>query len=160
MTPFHNKKTNFKILIDIIMTIIFMCLTKIKITGIHMHEVFGIIITLLVAIHLVLNFSWVKNVTAKILDKNMNGRIKRLYCINMVLILLTLIVFVSGILVSVTIITSISVVSRSAWILVHKRSAILLLITIVIHILSNIKMIKAHCKKLCKYKNIKNLCNR
>lgn len=160
MTPFHNKKTNLKILIDIMMTIIFMCLTKIKITGIHMHEVFGIVVTLLVAIHLVLNFSWVKNMTTKILNKNMNSKMRRLYCINVILILLTLIVFVSGILVSVTIITNISAVNRSAWILVHKRSAILLVITIAIHILFNIKIIKAHCKKMCKYKNIKNLCNK
>ncbi len=154
MTPFHNKKTNFKILIDIMMTIICICLTKIKITGMHMHEVLGIVVTLLVAIHLALNFSWVKNVTTKIFDKNMNNKMRRLYCTNVILTLLVLIVFVSGILVSVTIFTNISAINRSVWVLVHKRSAILLVITIAIHILFNIKMIKAYCKKMCKYKNI------
>ena len=118
-----------------------------------MHEVLGIVVTLLVAIHLALNFSWVKNVTTKIFDKNMNNKMRRLYCTNVILTLLVLIVFVSGILVSVTIFTNISAINRSVWVLVHKRSAILLVITIAIHILFNIKMIKAYCKKMCKYKN-------
>ena len=148
------KKLHFKILVDIVMIIMFACLTKIKITGMHMHEVLGIVVTLLVAIHLALNFSWVKNVTTKIFDKNMNNKMRRLYCTNVILTLLVLIVFVSGILVSVTIFTNISAINRSVWVLVHKRSAILLVITIAIHILFNIKMIKAYCKKMCKYKNI------
>lgn len=152
MKQAHSKKIYFKILVDIIMTIIFVCLTKIKITGMHMHEVLGIFVTLLVIVHLALNFSWVKNITLKIFDKNLNNKIRRMYIINAILAVLVFIVFVSGILVSVTIFTNISTVNRAVWAIIHRKAALLMFILIIAHALLNIKMIKSHCKRICNLK--------
>lgn len=144
------KRVHVKILIDILMTILFICLTKIKITGMHMHEVVGIIVTLLVIIHLALNFSWVKAITVKIFDKNLNYKIKITYWINVLLVILACIVFISGILVSVTIFTNISTANRGTWAFIHRKAALAIFILIIIHALLNIKMIKSHCKKMYK----------
>lgn len=144
------KKIHVKILIDILMTILFICLTKIKITGMHMHEVLGIIVTLLVIIHLALNFSWVKAITLKIFDKNLNYKIKITYCINVLLAILVCIIFISGILVSVTIFTNISTANRGTWAFIHRKAALITFILIIVHALLNIKMIKSHCKKMYK----------
>ena len=144
------KKVHMKILIDILMTIIFICLTKIKITGMHMHEVVGIIVTLLVIIHLALNFSWVKAITLKIFDKNLNYKIRITYCINVLLAILVCIIFISGILVSVTILTNISTANRGTWAFIHRKAALITFILIIVHALLNIKMIKSHCKKMYK----------
>lgn len=144
------KKIHMKILIDILMTILFICLTKIKITGMHMHEVLGIIVTLFVIIHLVLNFSWVKAITLKIFDKNLNYKIKITYWINVLLAILVCIIFISGILVSVTIFTNISTANRGTWAFIHRKAALITFILIIVHALLNIKMIKGHCKKMYK----------
>lgn len=144
------KKIHVKILIDILMTILFICLTKIKITGMHMHEVLGIIVTLFVIIHLALNFSWVKAITLKIFDKNLNYKIKITYCINVLLAILVCIIFISGILVSVTIFTNISTANRGTWAFIHRKAALITFILIIVHALLNIKMIKSHCKKMYK----------
>ena len=144
------KKIHMKILIDILMTILFICLTKIKITGMHMHEVLGIIVTLFVIIHLVLNFSWVKAITLKIFDKNLNYKIKITYWINVLLAILVCTIFISGILVSVTIFTNISTANRGTWAFIHRKAALITFILIIVHALLNIKMIKGHCKKMYK----------
>ncbi len=68
------KKLHIKILVDIFMIILFICLMKIKITGMHRHEVLGIVLTLLVIIHLVLNFNWFKNILKKLFNKNMSSK--------------------------------------------------------------------------------------
>ena len=65
------KKCHVKLLLDIIMTICFVCIMKIKITGMNLHEKLGISILILVCMHLILNYKWIKGVTGKLFDKNM-----------------------------------------------------------------------------------------
>ena len=144
------KKVHMKIFIDILMTIIFICLTKIKITGMHRHEVLGIIVTLFVIVHLALNFSWVKAITLKIFDKNLNYKIRITYCINVLLAILVCIIFISGILVSVTIFTNISTTNRGTWAFIHRKASFITFILMIVHALLNIKMIKSHCKRMYK----------
>lgn len=116
-----------------------------------MHEVLGVILTLIVAIHLGLNFRWVKAITLKVFDKNVNYKIKITYCINVLLAVLVCIIFISGILISVTIFTNISTVNRSVWAFIHRKAAFITFILTIIHASLNIKMIKYHCKNIYKF---------
>ncbi|WP_243145244.1 DUF4405 domain-containing protein, partial [Clostridium neonatale] len=75
-----------------------------------------------------------------------------MYIINAILAVLVFIVFVSGILVSVTIFTNISTVNRAVWAIIHRKAALLMFILIIAHALLNIKMIKSHCKRICNLK--------
>ncbi len=154
-----SKNTHFKfflkILIDCFMLGMFICLTKIKITGMHMHEVFGIIVGIIVIVHVILNRKWIKGITVKVFNNNTNKKIKILYGVNLLLGLSFFSALISGILVSVTILTNISVFNRDLWAMIHRKSALITFILIVIHVVMNYKMIKAYCINLYK-KIIKN----
>lgn len=141
------KKCHVKLLLDIIMTICFVCIMKIKITGMNLHEKLGISILILVCIHLILNYKWIKGVTGKLFDKNMKPIVKISYCLNVLLCLLILLIVISGIMISVTIFTHISTENRLLWANVHKIASLLAFICISIHVGMHWRFIMAGFKK-------------
>lgn len=65
------------------------------------HEIFGIIISFLIALHLILNFKWIKNITKNF--RKVKNKIKMLYIIDVFTFLSYLITIVIGILISISI---------------------------------------------------------
>lgn len=148
------KKQHFKYCLDIIMTICFVCIMKIMITGISLHEKLGLIIGGLVILHLILNYKWIKGMALRIFDAKLNLVTKISVILNIVLAVLTVLLIVSGILVSVTIFKDIAAENRDLWACIHKRLALLLFVCISIHIGLHWKMIMFGFRNMFKIKNI------
>ena len=146
------NKQHIKYCLDIIMTICFICIMKIMITGISLHEKLGLIILGLVILHIILNYRWVKGMALRIFDTKLNLVTKISVVLNLVLAILTVLLVVSGILISVTIFTNIAAENRELWANIHKKSALLLFICISIHIGLHWKMIMYGFKNMFKIK--------
>nr|WP_207758122.1 DUF4405 domain-containing protein [Clostridium botulinum] len=134
------------------MTILFICLMKIKITGMHRHEILGIVLTLLVIGHLALNFNWFKNIFKKLFNKNISSKTRVSYFINIILGLLVLVIFISGILISVTIFKDISSTNRQAWAFIHRKASLIALILCLVHVYLHMNFIKSYLIRMFKCK--------
>lgn len=64
-----NKKTVFKLFLDILMTIIFILLINLKVTGLLFHEIVGIGVFLFVILHNILNISFIKYSAKQIINR-------------------------------------------------------------------------------------------
>ena len=99
------------------------------------HEIFGIVISILIITHLILNFKWIKNIT-KNLGK-VKGQIKLLYGFDILTFLSYLVTIVVGILIS-TNLFSFKTRYNPYLILVHyifgRTSAIFMLIHLCFHL--------------------------
>ena len=87
----------FKIIIDILLLIDTLLVVNIDITGHFIHELLGITMAILLLIHIVTNWNWVKNVTKNF--KKVNNTTKIMYVVN----LLTMIVYFGAIIFGVVI---------------------------------------------------------
>ena len=85
-----TKKQTFKILIDISMTALFIILIKAFDTGLEFHEIAGLGILVLIAVHNIMNISWIKNVAKNIFSNKIKHKTKLMFVLNM---LLTLFIF-------------------------------------------------------------------
>lgn len=147
------KKHHMKLMLDIIMTICFICIMKIKITGMSLHEKLGISILGLVCMHLILNYKWIRGITGRLFDKKLKPIIKISYVLNVILCGLILLIVASGMLISVTIFTQVSAENRALWADIHKISSLLAFICISIHVGLHWNMIMAGFKKMFRIKN-------
>lgn len=88
----------FKVLIDIILFIITILLFNIGLIGNLNHEILGTTIGILIIIHIVLNFKWIKQVTKNF--KKINRKTKLMYIIDILIMLIYLGSIICGILIS------------------------------------------------------------
>ncbi|MDU2896658.1 MAG: DUF4405 domain-containing protein [Clostridium sp.] len=151
------NKQHIKYCLDIIMTICFICIMKIMITGIGWHEKLGLIIGGLVILHLILNYRWIKGMASRIFDTKLNFATKFSVVLNILLAVLTVLVIISGILISVTIFKGIAAENRQLWASIHKNSALLIFICISIHIGLHWKMIMYGFRRLFNIKGINSI---
>ena len=77
----------FKIFIDILLLIDTFMLVNMDITGHLIHEILGILMAILLLIHIVTNWNWIKNVTKNF--KKVNKKAKIMYVVN----ILTMIIY-------------------------------------------------------------------
>ena len=98
------------------------------------HERLGIILLVIFAIHLILNYKWVKAVSRNILNKKMTKKQINSYIVFIILTISALVAVVSGVLVSVTMLHSISFANRAIMVIIHRLSALILFISIIVHI--------------------------
>ncbi len=125
---------NKKIILDIIMTIIFIVLMDTSITGIKFHEILGLGIFALFLIHKILNWSWIKGVTKKLADKNLNIKTRIMYGIDVIMVLLTTFVIISGILISQNIFMEFAADNIEKWSNLHHLGSYTLLVVLSIHV--------------------------
>ena len=123
-----------KILLDIIMTVIMLCLLNTNITGVPLHEILGISVFVLFLLHKGLNFKWIKAVTGNLLTKAVNPRTKLLYAVDILLLVLATLNVGSGILISTYVLTDISTGDIFLTSQLHHIFAYLLGITLIVHI--------------------------
>lgn len=88
----------FKILIDILLFIVTILLFDIELIGNLNHEILGITIGILIIIHLILNFKWIKQVTKNFRKTNLKTKI--MYIIDVFTMLIYLGAITCGILIS------------------------------------------------------------
>lgn len=72
----------FKVLIDILLFIITILLFNIGLIGNLNHEILGITLGILILIHVLLNFKWIKQVTKNLKKINTKTKIMYLWNIN------------------------------------------------------------------------------
>lgn len=87
----------FKMIIDILLLIDTAILTNMDITGHFIHEILGITMGILILIHIVSNWNWVKNVTKNF--KKINKKTKLMYFVN----LITMIIYFGAMLFGIAI---------------------------------------------------------
>ena len=94
----NNRKA--KITVDILMTV-FVVLSFIRWngdSGFLFHAVVGSVFTLLAAAHLCLNRKWVLSVTKSVIARKANSKTKKLYIVDMILMILWGIAIITGFL--------------------------------------------------------------
>lgn len=88
----------FKILIDILLFIITVLLADIEIIGNLNHEILGVTIGILILIHILLNFKWIKQITKNL--KKVNIKTKIMYIVDICTMLIYLGAIICGMLIS------------------------------------------------------------
>ena len=88
---------SLKIIIDILLLIDTFVLVNMDITGHLIHEILGITMAILLLIHIVTNWNWIKNVTKNL--RKVNKKTKMMYLVNV----LTMIMYFGAILFGIII---------------------------------------------------------
>ena len=138
----------FKIFIDILLLIDTFVLVNMDITGHLIHEILGISMAILLLIHIVTNWNWVKNVTKNL--KKVNKKAKLMYVVN----ILTMIIYFGAILFGIIIsheLFKFETSSNYKFVITHVIFGRLAIIVMLMHIGMNLNRIF----KKVKNKNIK-----
>lgn len=93
--------SKIRLIVDISMFILTFLLMNVNFISPLWHEIFGITITLLIIIHLILNFKWIKNITKNI--KKVKSQTKILYAVDILTFFSYFVTIVAGILISTSI---------------------------------------------------------
>lgn len=115
-----NPKTNIKLILDIVLTVLFLMLIDPKNTGYSFHEIAGLSIALLFSIHVLLNWKWIKNTTKNLFKARLKGRSKLYYILDMVSLISIAIIIFTGIEISRVVFASNSVAINHSYVTVHK----------------------------------------
>lgn len=91
------KKNTFKLILDIIMSALLILMFKKNILTLAFHEIGEIIVCLLFIFHFIINFNWVKAITIKIFAADTPLKMRLSYIIDILLLLDTLAILITGI---------------------------------------------------------------
>lgn len=118
-----NKKLILKIAIDIVMTLLFLLLLFPFTTGLAFHEIAGLAILGIFAIHFTLNFKWVVGITRKFFHPDTPAFTRGKYILNLAILLNALLVIGTGVLISVELFPNIPRGDTALLAAVHKISS-------------------------------------
>lgn len=90
-----------RLIIDITMFFLTFFLMNVNLISPLWHEIFGIVISILIVIHLILNFRWIKNITKNI--RKVKNRTRLLYFVDVLTFFSYLVTIVIGVLISISI---------------------------------------------------------
>lgn len=88
----------FKIIIDILLFIITIALFNIGLVGNLIHEILGTAMAILIIIHMLLNFKWIKQITKNF--KKTNTKTKIMYIVDIFIMIIYLGAIICGILIA------------------------------------------------------------
>ena len=113
-----NSKTPIKIILDLIMAVMFLVLLDAFGTGLVFHEIAGLSICAIITAHILLNWSWVKSITKKLIKRELKPKL--MYILNVALLLGISTITITGILISQVIFPSGSTGDQFLLIATHK----------------------------------------
>lgn len=113
------NKTLTKLMLDIILTILFILLIYPKETGYPFHEITGLASGALVIIHLMVNWSWVKSVSGNLFNPKLKIKSKLFYLLNTLSLAVLAAVIITGIQISVVLFPNQAITSHNL-VLLHK----------------------------------------
>lgn len=87
-----------KIIIDILLFVVTVALFNVGLIGNLMHEILGITLAILIVIHILLNFKWIKQVTKNF--KKTNAKTKIMYIVDILIMIIYLGAIICGILIA------------------------------------------------------------
>ena len=88
----------FKMIIDVLLLLDTILLLDIDTSGRLFHEIFGIAMAILLLIHIVVNWSWIKNITKNL--KKVNKKTKFMYVVNLLTAIIYFGAIVFGVIIS------------------------------------------------------------
>lgn len=142
-----------KTCLDMVMTIVFICLLNTNYTGIKLHEILGIFLFWLFLYHKLLNYKWIKSITQNLFKRHLNKNVKIKYIVDIGLLLLVFLNVITGILISTYIFTGIETRNIATTSNLHHIFAYLLLVLLIVHVglhwtlvMNSLKVIKHHSK--------------
>jgi len=129
--------------IDLAMLILWIVLMDLNLTGVILHEYLGIGIILLIVIHNLVNLKWIAGVVSNFRKSPGKGK----FILNLLLLALTVIIGVSGVMISADILPSISRSNVAVWLYIHKAASYGGMLLISVHIGLHWSMIAGALKK-------------
>ena len=127
-----NPKTKIKVVIDIAMSALFLILMNLAWTGLMLHEILGLGIVALFAIHLLLNRQWISSVASRFRDIT-NQKTRFMFVLNILLGLSMLAAVASGILISQSLFPGLADTGFDLWFGVHSIASWLSLGIVTLH---------------------------
>ncbi|MDD3048851.1 MAG: cytochrome b/b6 domain-containing protein [Bacilli bacterium] len=131
-----------KIVLDIVMTILFIILLDTNISGILYHEIIGIIVFGLFIMHKLFNIKWIKAISKNIFSNKVNIKTKIMYILNLLILISTIMILISGVLISQKLFVIFNASNLAVWSTIHHYSSYICLGLIIIHILFHLNIIK------------------
>ena len=143
---FDNMNNKIKMILDVIMTILFLSLMKVSFTGLTLHKIIGLGIFTLFVTHMILNHKWISSMIKNINAGKVKGKTIFMFILNVALFFLTAFTVISGICISLS--SSTAVFSQ-----LHHFVAYTSLILISIHLGLHWNLIMNFFKRAFKIKN-------
>lgn len=88
-----------RLIVDLVLTVSFVALMSVPFTGLLLHEWWGIVLIGVIIVHLLAQWDWTVASTRRFL-RGLTGRLRFTYVLNWLLFIATILVMVSGILIS------------------------------------------------------------
>lgn len=146
-----------KILVDLLMIILLLLITNTSITGVLIHEILGIIISIVFIIHLYLNWKSIKIILRKLSTNELNKVIKINLIIDSLLFILFLVIIISGILISKNLFSFMNINYNINVYYIHLYGTYIALGLLLFHIIKHLKIIGVYFKKITGNKNEKKI---
>lgn len=130
------------------MTVIFILLMKTLFTGLLLHELLGLLLFLLFILHKIWNWTFIKKTSMQILKGDLALKIKLNYVLDWLLFLDTLMIIISGVLISQELFPVIKIDDIYTWSTLHHFFAYLGLIIIGLHLGLHFNIMVIQLKKI------------
>ncbi len=148
-----KNKMNKKLMLDVLMTVMFIALMDYAFTGLLLHEIIGLAIFAFFFFHKLINFKWIKSVTKRLFDPNLKARTKVMYALDALLLVDIVLITLSGVFISTEMFPNLfSVADRFLWVTIHHIASYAGLIAISLHVGLHWKMIMAAFRKMFRIK--------
>ena len=135
-----NSKSITKLMLDIVLTILFIALIYPRETGFQFHEITGLCIGILFLGHIALNWSWFKSITKNIFNPRLKSKPKLFYLLDCISFIAVAAIIITGIMISQVLFPAEGVISHTV-VLVHKWISYSCLVLFGLHIVLHWKFI-------------------
>ncbi len=125
-------KTLTKLMLDIVLTVLFIILIYPRETGLTFHEIAGLSIGALFIFHIILNWSWVKNVTKNLFNPKITIKTRLFYLLNSLSFIAVATIIITGIQISAVLFPAQGMISTT--VLVHKWVSYICLVLLGLHL--------------------------
>jgi hypothetical protein len=144
-----QERNRTKLILDIVLTILFIALLYAKDTGFTFHEIAGLVMGGLLIYHMVLNWSWVKSITKNLFNPRLKIKPRLFYLLNTISLLAMATIIITGVQISMVLFPSDEMISRTL-IDVHKWVPYACIGLFGLHIVLHWQFIKKNVPKLFK----------
>lgn len=114
-----QERNRIRLIVDIVLTILFIALLYAENTGFTFHEIAGLAMGALLIYHIVLNWSWIKSIGKNLFNPRLKAKPKLFYLLNTVSLLAVALIIVTGVQISMVLFPADEMISHTL-IDVHK----------------------------------------
>jgi len=143
-----------RLLVDLVLAVSFLALMSVNLTGLLLHEWWGLALMLLVVVHVLAQWDWTLSSTRGFLSR-LTGRVRLNYLLNWALFVSAVLVFVSGMVISENALPALGLsLGRGGtpifgfWHQLHTLSADAVLVLAALHLGFNWRWVIGACKQV------------